>query len=92
MILEPVITEKSTELAKAGKYTFRVDKGLAKNQIRELISKVFGVKVMSVHTIKEAGEIKRGFSGRRKVVKPTKKAIVTLGEKDKIDLFESKKK
>jgi len=91
MKLTPVITEKSTSLAKSGKYTFRVDKNLTKIDIKNLISKIFGVKVLGVHTIKERGEIKRAFSGRRKIVKPSKKAIVTLSEKDKIDLFETEK-
>lgn len=92
MILEPVITEKSTNLAKAGKYTFRVDKRLTKNDIRLLVTKIFGVKVLSVKTLKEHGEIKKGLSGRKKIIKATKKAIVTLPEKEKIDLFETKKK
>ena len=92
MKLEPIITEKATNLAKEGKYSFRVDKGLTKDQIRELVSKTFGVKVLSVHTIKERGEVRKTSSGRKRIVKPTKKAIVQLGDKEKIDLFESKKK
>ena len=91
MILVPVITEKSTELAKEGKYTFRVDKNMTKDQIKNLVGKVFKVRVVSVHTVKEHGETKRGFSGRKKIIKPTKKAIVVLGEKDKLDIFETKK-
>ena len=92
MILEPVITEKTTNLSKEGKYTFRVDKGLSKDGIRALIGKIFGVKVLQVHTLKERGEVKRGVSGRKKIIKPSKKAIVVLAGKDKIDLFEDKKK
>ncbi len=92
MILEPVITEKSTNLAKEGKYTFRVDKGLTKDKIRALISKVFGVTVLKVRTLKERGEIKRGASGRKKIIKPTKKAVVQLKGKEKIEIFETKKK
>ncbi len=92
MKIEPVITEKSTQLAKEGKYTFRVGPTATKNEIKSEISKVFGVKVVGVHTIKERGEIKRSFSRRKKRVMPDKKAIVMLGGKDKIDLFETKKK
>jgi len=92
MKLEPIITEKTTLLTKEHKYTFRVDKGATKSEIKNAVSKTFGVKVLNVRTLREAGEIKRGFSGRTRVVKPGKKAIVTLPEKEKIDLFETKKK
>lgn len=92
MILEPIITEKTTNLANDNKYTFRVEKRLNKFQIKELIEKVFKVKVKNVRTISVGGESKRTLRGRKKVIKPTKKAIVTLESKDKIDLFESKKK
>ena len=92
MKLEPVITEKSTQLTKERKYTFRVDKNATKTEIKNEVSKTFGVTVLNVRTIRKKGEIKRGFSGRKRIVKPTKKAIVTLPEKQKIDLFETKKK
>ncbi|KKQ97851.1 MAG: 50S ribosomal protein L23 [Candidatus Woesebacteria bacterium GW2011_GWB1_39_12] len=92
MKLEPVITEKSTKLAEAGKFTFRVDIGLNKYQIKDLIEKVFSVHVTSVKTIKEHSEVKRTARGRKRIIKPQKKAIVTLREKEKIDLFETKKK
>lgn len=92
MILEPIITEKTTKLSSDGKYTFRVEKTLNKYQIKELVEKVFKVKVKNVKTLKVSGENKRTMRGRKKIIKPTKKAIVTLEGKDKIDLFESKKK
>lgn len=92
MILEPIVTEKSTNLASDGKYTFRVEKNLNKYQIKKLVEKVFKVKVKNVRTLSVGGENKRNYKGRKKVIKPIKKAIVTLVGKDKIDLFETKKK
>ena len=91
MKLIPVITEKTTELAKSRKYTFRVDKNATKPEIKEAVSKIFGVKIVSIKTIKERGEVRRGMSGRKRIIKPSKKAIVELPEKEKIDLFETKK-
>ena len=88
---EPIITEKSLELAKEGKYTFRVDRGLNKHQIKKLVETVFGVNVVKVRTINQKGEIKR-VRGRKRVIKPIKKAIVSLAKKEKIDLFEESKK
>jgi large subunit ribosomal protein L23 len=90
MKIEPIVTEKTTSLADEGKYTFRVGRGLNKFQIKELVEKTFGVHVTNVRTINEAGETKRTIMGRKKIVQPGKKAIVTLKEKEKIGLFESK--
>lgn len=91
MLIEPIITEKSSILAKEGKYVFRVDKNMSKTDIKNLVQKLFGVTVVAVRTIKVHGEVKRGFSGRKKIIKPGKKAIVSLKDKEKIDLFEAKK-
>lgn len=90
-MLEPVITEKTTKLAEEGKYTFLVDRNLNKHQIKELVEKVFGVHVLNIATLKKSGEVKK-VSGRKRVIRPQKKAIVKLAKDDKIDLFESKKK
>ena len=91
MKLEPVLTEKSLGEAKRGNYTFWVEKNITKHQIKRLVNDVFGVKVLKVRTLNVAGETKRTVMGRKKIIKPRKKAIVTLSEKDKIDLFETKK-
>jgi large subunit ribosomal protein L23 len=92
MILKPIITEKSMAESKKGRYTFYVDTNLTKHEIRNLIEEVFDVTVEKVRTINVKGEEKRNFQGRKKIVKPRKKAIVTLKGKDTIDLFEEKKK
>jgi large subunit ribosomal protein L23 len=92
MKLEPVITEKSMKLAEDGKYTFRVNPSLTKYDVKKLIEETFQVKVLNVYTLNSKGEVKRTMSGRRKIIKPAKKVIVKLGEKVKIDLFETKKK
>jgi large subunit ribosomal protein L23 len=92
MKLEPVITEKSLNLAKEGKYTFRVARNTTKHQVKKLIEDAFGVNVTSVKTIKEAGENRKTLMGRKRVITSGKKSIVTLKEKQKIDLFEESKK
>lgn len=88
---EPVLTEKSLEQAKKGNYTFWVDRNLTKHQIKKLVGGVFGVSVIRVRTANIAGETKKTLAGVRRVVQSRKKAIVTLKEKEKIDLFEEKK-
>ena len=92
MKLEPILTEKSLSKAKKGNYTFWVDRKLNKHQIKKLVSEVFDVVVVKVRTINVAGEKKKNNKGKIKVVKPRKKAMVTLKEKEKIDLFEVKNK
>lgn len=92
MKLIPILTEKSLDEAKNGNYTFWVDRRLNKYQIKKLVSDVFGVKVVRVRTANVRGEVKKTSLGRKRIIKPRKKAIVTLAEKEKIDLFETKKK
>ncbi len=91
MIIKPVITEKSLSEAKEGNYTFYVDRRLNKNQIKLLVESTFDVTVTKVRTLNVKGENKRNSLGKKKIIKPRKKAIVTLVEKDSIDLFEEKK-
>ncbi|MCK4588600.1 50S ribosomal protein L23 [Candidatus Woesebacteria bacterium] len=91
MRIIPVLTEKSLDQAKEGNYTFWVDRRLNKNQIRNLVEETFGVHVVRVRTMNVRGEAKRTLRGRKMTIKPRKKAIVILKEKEKIDLFETKK-
>lgn len=91
MKLEPVLTEKSLKDASLGNYTFKVDPRMTKHQIKKMVEDTFGVKVTNVRTMNEAGEVKRTLFGRKKVIQPRKKAIVSLAEKEKIDIFEEAK-
>jgi large subunit ribosomal protein L23 len=90
MILKPILTEKSLKDAKNNKYTFLVDRRMAKGEIKNLVAKVFNTKVTSIATINVHGENKVTMRGVRKSIKPTKKAIVTTVEK--IEIFEETKK
>lgn len=92
MKLIPVFTEKSASLAKQGKYTFEVDVKATKNQIRSEILKVFGVHVKSVRTIKIAGEDKRNQRGKKIHLAPRKKAVITISDGEKLEIFEEVKK
>ncbi len=89
--LIPVITEKSMKLAKEGKYSFLVGRNLSKAKIKEAIKNVFGVDVVNVRTLKIGSEVKRTLRGTKISKLPKKKAIVTLKQGEKIDLFEEKK-
>jgi large subunit ribosomal protein L23 len=91
VILKPVITEKTLELAAHKRYTFLVAKSASKYQIAQAASLVFGVDVLAVTTTKLAGKQRR--FGRMRQIKrlpDRKKAVVTVKPDQKIDLFEIK--
>lgn len=86
VLLAPVVSEKSYGLLDENKYTFLVHPDANKTQIKIAVEAVFGVKVSGVNTLNRSGKRKRtrtGF-GRRK---DTKRAIVTVVEGDRIDIF-----
>ena len=86
VLLKPVISEKSYRLADDGKYTFLVAPDANKTQIRQAVEAVFTVKVTNVNTSNRPGKRRRTRYGWGK--RPdTKRAIVSLAEGDRIDLF-----
>lgn len=93
-MIKALLTEKTLSLAKGvNQYTFLVTPGLTKDQIKGLVSNTFGVHVQSVQTRNVAGKAKKVGKKRKLTVgSHYKKAIVTLKNKEKIDLFEVEKK
>jgi len=87
VLLRPIITEKSTLLTGQDKYVFEVDLRANKNQIKEAVQIAFNVRVIEVNTMKMKGKRKR--FGRKITPMPDwKKAVVTLADGEKIELFE----
>lgn len=87
VLLENLISEKSTLLAAQNKYVFKVTKDSGKFQIKEAIEGYYGVQVVSVNTIKI--NPKKRIHGRTiGWKKGFKKAIVTLRECDSIAAVE----
>lgn len=85
IIKAPIITEKSSDLAKNNVIVFSVDVKANKTQIKRAIEKVFNVKVDSVNTINVKPKKKRVGRYTGKTVK-VKKAIVKLSEGSSIEL------
>lgn len=91
-ILYPIVTEKTTEDIKKGKYTFKVWKDADKREIKKSIEKIYGVSVLDVATI-NVKEKKRRTMMRRVVTKPAyKKAVVKIKSGQKIDILATEKK
>ena len=86
VLLAPVVSEKSYALLDQNKYTFLVDPSANKTEIKIAVEKVFKVTVTGVNTINRAGKKRRTRygTGRRP---NTKRAIVTVADGDRIDLF-----
>jgi large subunit ribosomal protein L23 len=87
IIKRPVVSEKSTLLSeKHNKYVFEVATEANKIQIKQAIEEIFKVGVVKVRTMRMPGKTKRVRLqiGRTPM---WKKAIVTLKEGDRIELF-----
>ncbi len=86
ILLRPVISEKTYRLADDGKYTFLVNRDANRTQVRQAVEAVFGVKVTGVNTLNRPGKRRRtrfGWGQRA----ATKRAIVSLAEGERIDVF-----
>jgi len=88
IIIAPVVSEKSYAGVQDKRYSFFVDLRATKSQIKSAIEEIFNVSVVKISTSNIKSKPRRlgksiGKSSKRK------KAVVTLGKKDKIDFFES---
>jgi len=88
IILRPLLTEKVSGLQETlNLYAFEVRKDANKVEIKLAVQKLFNVHVDDVKTLVTPGKWKRlGRSTGRTT--GTKKAIVTLRQGDRIELFE----
>ena len=86
IILAPVVSEKSYGLLDQNAYTFLVRPTANKTEIKIAIEQIFDVKVTSVNTMNRRGKSRRTRTGVGRT-KDTKRAIVTVAEGDRIDIF-----
>ncbi|WP_314171551.1 50S ribosomal protein L23 [Streptomyces winkii] len=86
ILIKPVVSEKSYALLDENKYTFIVDPRANKTQIKQAVEAVFSVKVSGVNTLNRQGKRKRTRTGYGRRAN-TKRAVVTLVEGDRIDIF-----
>lgn len=89
VIIEPVISERSMDLAPAKTYTFKVVPAANKTEIKTAVEQIFDVTVKKVNVMNYDGKKKRmgKFQGKTSAYK---KAIVTLTPDSKeIEFFQS---
>ncbi len=74
-----LVTEKGTRLKEAGnQYTFEVDRGANKLEIRREVERRFNVKVADVNTMMRRGKAKRLRTASYGHTPDWKRAVVTL--------------
>lgn len=85
ILVKPLVTEKSTISEGTGKYSFIVAKNVNKNQVKEAVAEIYGVKPVQVNISNVQGrQVRFGRAmGRRS---DYKKAIVTLPKGKTIDI------
>ena len=89
VIIRPMVSEKSYAGLEGNRYTFLVDPGSNKTEIKEAVQQIWNVRVEHVNTMNCKGKKKRFryTKGRR----PNQKlAVVTLAEGESIEIFEQK--
>ena len=90
-MIQPIATEAATKLTeKLNRYTFRVSPDANKFQIKDMIEKLYGVKVVSVNTCIVRGKNKSRYTKSgllRGKTSSWKKAFVTVGEGETIDIY-----
>jgi large subunit ribosomal protein L23 len=92
IILQPLITEKSTIHRESNKYAFVVDRKATKPQIRRAAEELFDIQgdILKVHTMRVRGKPKGKMLRYQRGRKPHwKKAIITLREGATIQAFET---
>ncbi len=89
VFLKPVVSEKSMHQGGQGKFTFVVPGDMDKQTIKREVEKQFKVNVTHISTAWVKGRGRRSGPRREeKILSPWKKAIVTVKEGQKIDIFD----
>ncbi|MDP3729637.1 MAG: 50S ribosomal protein L23 [bacterium] len=85
LVKRPLITEKSTDLAKMSKYVFLVDDSATAPEVKKVVEQLYGVNVLKTNIINTKDKKRR--LGTSVGIKPGyKKIIVTLKKGQKLDV------
>ena len=84
-ILNPFVTEKSTNISEMNKVVFKVNSSADKRSVKKSIEKIFKVNVIKINIINKKRRIKIA-RGKIAKIRGYKKAIVTLKKGQNIDL------
>jgi len=91
ILIKPIITEKANDLSELqNRFTFQVDKGANKIEIKEAVEKTYGVSVLKVNTMiypvrRNTKHTKRGVVVGK--IGAYKKAVIELADGENIDFY-----
>jgi large subunit ribosomal protein L23 len=91
VIIRPIDTEKTRyQASELGQYVFEVSRRANKIDVKRAVEEIFEADVVAVRVMNmPAKAAKRYGRGRRSIRRPVwKKAVVTLAEGQRLDLFE----
>lgn len=86
VLIKPLLSEKITDLAGVGKYSFAVSRQSNKAQVKKAIEEAYGVSVEQVNIINVSGKQRR-YGRTIGRTANWKKAVATLKEGEKIPGF-----
>lgn len=87
VLVRPLITEKAADLGALNQYVFEVYKDANKIEIKKAIKDIYGVVPVKVRIVSVGGK-SRKFGRVMGKTKSWKKAIVTLKQGEKIEIYE----
>lgn len=91
IMIIPIVSEKANAISeKNNRFSFKVSPSANKYQIKDIVEKMYDVKVVSVSTMNYDGKKKMRYTKRgiqRGKVAAFKKAVVTIAEGQTIDFY-----
>lgn len=91
VLRRPIITEKSNyQAGELNQYVFEVSMNATKQMVKDAVETTFDVDVLRVNIVNVPAKRSRRWRNRRVKVRRSayKKAIITLGSDERIDIFE----
>jgi len=91
VLRRPLVTEKSSyQSGKLNQYSFIVADNATRTQVKDAIETIYDVSVVRVNVINVPAKRGRRLRSRRLLVRKAayKKAIVTLAEGQRLEIFE----
>lgn len=87
ILIKPLVTEKASHLAALNKYVFVVNPKMNKIEVKKAIRTIYKVEPVAVNILNFSGKSVR-YGRTQGKTKSWKKAVVTLKEGDKIEVYE----
>jgi large subunit ribosomal protein L23 len=90
VIIRPIDTEKTRyQASELRQYTFEVDRLANKIEVKRAVEAIYDVDVVSVNLMNVPAKVSRR-RGRRRIMRhsPWKKAVVTVAEGQRLEVFE----